>query len=575
MGATIGPGGSAGEHTAPIGAPGGGPDLRRVIGYWDALALVVGLIIGSGIFRAPASVAEHLPSAPLMMLAWFVGGLLSLAGGLSAAELGVRFPKSGGQYVFLREAFGPSVAFAFGVTTVVISKPSVLAGIATVFALYASGLVGLPPEFQKLLAAGAIVLLTTINCLGVKSGTRTQNLLTLLKTAGLALLGVAAFASGRGDWSHFARAGGALAGAAGGSALGGSLGAAGIAAGVPLSGGLLPAAAPHSLPIALALGLVTILYTYDGWIDVTYTAGEVVRPERVLPRAILTGTFVCTGLYLAANAAYLYLLDPAEMPHYKNVAAVALERAFGHAGGTTLAILVIVSTLGILNGSILTGVRVPFAMGRDGMLFRFLGRVHPRTLSPVNALIAQGAFACVVLLFASGFDEIASLFVSTTWFFYAVSFTGLLVIQWRERRRAAGLPAGESTAPAGPEGALHRSGVRGQAVLRADGGPAEGLAGGGPVAASSLDRLPDRSAADASEREAAGPRLEGAAFDRAPYRMPLSPLPAVLFIVVTLFIIGSDLVFSGPRVLIGMAIVFAAVPLHRICVAFMRGRPLN
>src|SRR2546426_10769700 len=117
-------------------------ELRRVIGFWDALALVVGLIIGSGIFRAPASVAQHLPSAPLMMTAWIVGGLLSLAGGLAAAELGVRFPRSGGQYVFLREAFGPSAAFAFGLTTVAISKPSILAGIATVFGIYASGLLG-------------------------------------------------------------------------------------------------------------------------------------------------------------------------------------------------------------------------------------------------------------------------------------------------------------------------------------------------------------------------------------------------------------------------------------------------
>ena len=473
----------------------GGEGLKRVISFWDALALVVGLIIGSGIFRAPASVAQHLPSAALMMTAWTLGGLLSLAGGMTAAELGVRFPRSGGQYVFLREAFGPGVAFAFGWTTILISKPSVLAGIATVFAIYFSGLAGLPPGALKLLAAGAIALLTFVNCLGVKSGTRTQNLLTAVKAGGVALLGLAAFVSGRGAWGHFS------AGA----------GASGLAPGD---------GSPHALPIAMALGLVTILYTYDGWIDVTYTGGEVIRPERVLPRAILFGTLVCTCLYLAANAAYIYLLDPAEMPRLQNVASVAFERAFGPAGGTILALLVVTSTLGILNGSILTGVRVPFAMGRDGMLFRLLGRVHPRTLSPVNALVAQGIFACLVVLFASGFDEIASLFVSTTWFFYAVSFAGLLVIQWRERRE--GSPQGKR--------------------IRGDQTPGM-LAPGG------------------------GAKAEGSR-----YRMPLSPLPAVLFIVVTVFIIGSDLTFSGRRVLVGMGVVLAGVPIYWIWQALARPR---
>src|SRR5207249_1983481 len=211
-------------------------------------------------------------------------------------------------------------------------KPSILAGIATVFAIYFSGLTGLPQVSRTPLAMAAIALLTFINCLGVKSGTRTQNLLTAAKTLGLALLGVGVFAAGRGDWSHFTAAAG------------------GTAPSAPAA-----AAVPHSLLVALALGLVTILYTYDGWIDVTYTAGEVIRPDRVLPRAILAGTLVCTALYLLANAAYIYVLAPAEMPGVENVAAVALSRAFGPMGGTALALLVVTSTLGILNGSILTG----------------------------------------------------------------------------------------------------------------------------------------------------------------------------------------------------------------------------
>lgn len=439
-------------------APAPSGDLKRVIGFWDAAALVVGLIIGSGIFRAPASVAQELPSAALMFTAWIVGGVLSLFGGLAAAELGVRYPRSGGQYVFLREAFGPAAAFAFGWSNVLISRPSVLSGIAIVFATYWVGLFGFSADQLKLWAMAAIVLFTIVNCLGVKQGTGTQNAFTLAKVVGLGVLMGAALLSGRGDAAHFAVAAPAL---------------------------------EHSLPVALGLGLVTVLYTYDGWIDVTYAGGEVRRPNRDFPRAILLGTSACMALYLLANAAYILLLSPAEMAQHENIGAVALERAFGPAGGRLLSVLVVVSTLGILNGSTLLGVRVPFAMARDGILFPVLGRVHPRTESPVNALVAQGVLACAVVYFASGFEQVASLFVSVTWFFYAVSFVGLLVLQRRERR--TGVASGEA-----------------------------GLA----------------------------------------FRMPLAPWPAVLFVVVTLFIIGCDLGFGGPQVLVGLGIVALGVPVY-------------
>jgi amino acid transporter len=434
--------------------------LRRVISFWDATALVAGLIIGSGIFRAPASVAAELPTAALMLAAWVVGGLLSLAGALAVAELGVRYPQSGGQFVFLRAAFGPSAAFSFGWTTVLISRPSLLAGIATVFATYFAGLFGLGTSAEKPAAIAAAIVFTFVNCLGVKSGTRTQNLFTAAKAAGLLVMAAAAFASLRGDWGHFA------------------------AAPAPGLGG----GAAHSLPVAMALGLVTILYTYDGWIDVTYVGGEVARPARDIPRSIFLGTGVCILLYLLANAAYIYLMPVSEMTGAENIAGVALSRAFGPAGGAVLSALVVVSTLGILNGSMLTGARVPFAMAHDGMLPAPLGRVHARTGSPVNTLLLQGVLTVAVLLFAKGFDEVATLFVSTTWFFYAVSIAGLLVIRRRERRGGAEKPAA--------------------------------------------------------------------------YRMPLSPWPAILFIVVTLFTIGSDLAVGGPRGLAGMAIVAAAVPAY-------------
>lgn len=445
--------------TGVAAQPLAGDGLRRVISFWDASALVVGMIVGSGIFRAPAAVAGHLHSAFWVMAAWAIGGLLSLAGGIVAAELGARFPRSGGQYVFLQEAYGPSVAFAFGWTEILISKPSVLAGIASIFASYFAPLVGATESeaAQHALAMGAIALLTFVNCLGVKSGTRTQNALTTVKVAGLALLGIGIFVSGRGDWSHFAGTG--------------------------------PASSAHGLPMALALALVSVLYTYDGWIDVTYSAGEVVNPRRALPRAILCGTLLCIALYLLTNAAYLYVLSPSEMAGAARVAADALGRAFGSAGARALAALVVVSSLGVLNGSILTGVRVPYAMAVGGMLFALLGRLHRRTLSPVNALVAQGLFACLILVFAKTFENIASLFVETTWFFYAVSFAGLLRIQWRESRGSR-------------------------------------------------------------SKEGAG------------VHFPFSTPAAVIFILVTLAIIGSDLVQGDWRVRTGMVVVASGVPMY-------------
>jgi len=409
------PGSSAAP--SPAGASPSAPahpeELRRVIGLWDAAALVVGLIIGSGIFRAPASVATELPSAALMLSAWVIGGLLSLAGGLAAAELGVRYPRSGGQYVFLREAFGPSVSFAFGWSNVLISRPSLLAGIALVFASYFAPLFGFPAWSEKYLAIGAVALLTLVNCLGVKAGTRTQNIFTAAKVLGLALLGVGALVSGRGDVAHFTAAEAA-----------------------PLA---------HPLPVAMALGLITILFTYDGWIDVTYAGGEVKRPGFTFPRAILIGTLGCMLLYLLANVAYLYLLSPAEMRQAQNIAALALERAFGAPGARAVSVLVMVSTLGILNGAVLTSVRVPYAMARDGIMFPALGRVHPRTHSPVNALAAIGAFTCLSLLLVPGFDRLADIFVTTTWFFYAVCLVGLLLLRRRERRTGVPSGSGEGT----------------------------------------------------------------------------------------------------------------------------------
>ncbi|MBI5836519.1 MAG: amino acid permease [Candidatus Eisenbacteria bacterium] len=393
---------------------------KRVLGIWSASALVVGLIIGSGIFRAPSSVAAELPSTYMMLLAWTIGGVLSLCGALAVSDLGTRYPTTGGLYIFMRESFGAPTAVGFGWSGFLVSRPAVLAGVATVFAEYLCPMVGLPTgwESTRWVASAAVVALTVVNALGLRAGAGVQNVFTFAKVLGLALLITAVGLFGRGEL-HAAQA-------------------------------IQPA---HSLPVAMLLALITILYTYDGWIDVTYAGGEVRDPRRNLPRAIVLGTLGCMALYLLTNFAYCAVLTPAEIAAAPNVAAVALERVFGMAGREVLTVLVLVSTLGILNGSILTGTRLPFALARDGFLPARLGTLAKSTGSPVWSLTVQGLMTVVVLVFVNGFDNIAALFVVTSWLAYAVAIAGLLVIRARERR--AGAPAGESfRMPLGPWPAL-------------------------------------------------------------------------------------------------------------------------
>jgi len=437
---------------------------ERILGFWSASALVVGLIIGSGIFRAPSSVAALLPSPFLMLAAWTVGGILSLCGALAVSDLGTRYPETGGLYVFMRESLGLPWAVGFGWSGFLVSRPSVLAGVATVFAAYLCPMVGLTGGWavERWVSSAAVVVFTVINILGLRAGAGVQNLFTGAKVLGLALLIVAVGLFGRGQ-----------------------LGAA------------PPVPAAHALPVAMLLSLITILFAYDGWIDVTYAGGEVRNPRRNLPRAIVLGTLACMALYLLTNFAYCAVLSPAEMAAAPNVAAVALGRVFGPAGERVLTALVMISSLGILNGSILTGTRLPFALARDGYLPAQLGTLLPATGSPAWALSVQGLMTVLILLFVKGFDNIAALFVVTSWLAYAAGIGGLLVIRARERRA-------------------------GHAVV---GAAAAGAAGGEAV---------------------------------RPFVMPFGPWPALIFIVVTLAIIVQDVISSGLSHLAGVGVVVVA-----------------
>jgi amino acid transporter len=429
------------------------PPLKRQIGLYAATAVTVGSIIGSGIFRSPHSVAHELHTVNLMLLAWVVGGLLSMAGSLALAEIAVAHPETGGLYCFIREGFGKRLAFVFGWASLAVIKPTVIASITSVFSIYFCQAVGWPAAAQLPIGLAAICFLTFVNWLGVREGTTTQTILTTSKVLGiLALCGVAFALPHSGP-------GGATAAA-------------------------MPAST-HPLLLAFVAAMIPILFAYDGWTDSTYVAGEIVNPSRTLPIAILGGTAIVIAVYVLTNLAYFSVLSPAEVATYEAVGSETIRRILGDWGGRALAVLVAVSTFGTISASVLTGPRVTLAMAADGLFWRRAAHVHPRRGSPDFALWLQCALSCLWLAVAArGFEDVSGWFVTTSWLFYGLTIASIFVF----RRRAA--PAG--------------------------------------------------------------------------YRAPLYPLTPVLFILVTLALIASDLATSQWRAMAGVLVAALGFPIYHV-----------
>ncbi|HRY28627.1 MAG TPA: amino acid permease [Elusimicrobiota bacterium] len=342
------------------------PALRRGLNVWDAGAIVVGCIIGAGIFRLSDSVAGHSSSGFMFLLAWGLAGLLSLCGALTYAELASLFPKTGGDYVFLTNAYGRLWGFVFGWTKLFVQRVGTISILAFVFAEHtcrATELAG-GPGAVKSLATGGIVLLTATNIVGLRAGKTVQNVLTALKV--LALLGIIAVGlfAGKGSAENFQ-----------------------------------PFWPEWSWNIWHATGLAMIfaLWTYGGWENAAYVAEEVREPERNLPKALVFGLLGTTVLYLVVNAVYLYYLPLPELRETDLVAAGAMDKIWVGRGGQVVAAMVMASTLGALNGYILTGSRILFALARDHALFGKLALVSPRTRTPVMSLLTTAALATLLV----------------------------------------------------------------------------------------------------------------------------------------------------------------------------------
>ncbi len=383
--------------------------------------MLVGITIGSGIFRVPSTVAADVGSVGSVALAWTAGAVIVACGVLSIAELSAMLPESGGLYVFLRESFGPVAAFAYGWVDLLLTAPAATGAIAMVFAGYLGAFVPLSDRGVHLAAAGAIAVVGAANVRSVLWGAGLENVTTAAKT--LALVGLAALAF-------------ALGGAAGGPA--GAEGATGAAGAVAAPGALSgPLSFAPSSWGGFGLAVIAVLWAYSGWADLTKISGEVRDPGRTLPRALLGGTLVVGLVYLLVNAACLRLLPLDRMAGSRLVAADAATVVFGRPGAAAVAALVVLSTFGSLNGSMMTVPRVFWAMADDGLFFRPVAAVHPRWSTPWISILVTSGLAIVFVSFRS-FEQLADAYVLGMWPFYTLAVAGLFVL--RRRRPDAPRP---------------------------------------------------------------------------------------------------------------------------------------
>lgn len=377
--------------------------LAAKVGLFDATMIVMGGIVGAGIFINPYVVAREVHTPGLILGAWALGGLVALLGAFVYAELAARMPEAGGQYAYLREAYHPALAFLYGWVLLLVIQTGGMAAVSVTFAVYFVDLTGLTLPAAGV-AAVALAALALVNCLGVRAGSSVQSALMVLKI--VAIL--------------------ALVGGGGWFLLRGVEGDAGMAAApVPEAMGL-------GLLTALGAAMVPVLFAYGGWQTANFVAEEVREPRRNLPRALVAGVAGVVVLYLGVNFVCVHVLGPEGLAASTTPASAAMERALGRTGSRWIALGIAVSTLGFLSQSILTAPRVYYAMARDGLFFRAVGRLNPRRGVPVAAILLQAVMAIVIAL-SGRYDQILSYVVSMDFLFFGLTATCLFVFRGRER----------------------------------------------------------------------------------------------------------------------------------------------
>ncbi len=393
-------------------------ELRRDLGLWSAIALVIGTVIGSGIFLVPRTMVLRVGTPSLVFTVWIFGGILSLCGALSYAELAAAMPEAGGEYVYLREAYGPLWAFLYGWTQMWVAKSGSIATLATGFFYYLTnffpfldgvfytiplplGAHGAPLDLRygQLFAMALILSLAALNYFGVKLGGEIQVTVTIIKVSLIAFIVVAGLGFGK---AHAAA----------------------------------PAASPHPLTIAgFFAALVAALWAYDGWNNVSMVASEIRQPQRSLPLALIGGTLAVIAIYLAANAAYFHVLSAPQVGASQRVAADMMRRVVGNWGANAVSIAAMISIFAALNGSILTGSRVPYAMARDRRFFAGMANVNAAYRTPGVSIWSLSAWSAIVVL-SGRYEQLFTYVIFASWILYGMTTAAVIVL----RRKRPDLP---------------------------------------------------------------------------------------------------------------------------------------
>ncbi len=396
--------------------------LKKNIGLWSAISIVIGSVIGSSIFMKPATMAGQLGSPPLLIAVWRIAGIISLFGGMIFAELGSLFPETGGQYIYLQKTYGNFIAFLYGWSTIAVINTAGIASVAFVFAEYSGYFYHLPrfdPVTEhaiklhitfvgdifplqnfgvKMLAISIIGGLTLVNYISVRSGNAIQLIATLVKTAALVLMIFGILFSGSGSVKNFFT----------------------DSSQFHLSGWSLFAAFMAATTGAFA--------SYDGWVNVNMVAGEIKDPHKNLSKSLVIGICACITIYVLINLAYMYVLPMDKMAASPLVASVAAEKIMGVSGGRIIALLIIISTFGATNVNLLTNAWIVFAMGEDGTFFSWAGRVHRRFNTPGNSIIVMGVWSSLFVISGS-FDALADMFIFMSWVFYGLTAISIFTLR--------------------------------------------------------------------------------------------------------------------------------------------------
>ena len=384
---------------------------RHQLGLFDAIMIVMGGIVGAGIFANPSEVAHRVHTPFLILGVWVLGGFIAMCGAFIWAELATRLPGTGGQYLYLREAYHPSVAFVYGWGLLLVTQTGGMAAVAVIFSSYFRALTGVAWNGSAI-AAMVLLVLTGINCLGARAGSNVQSALMLLKIGAIAALVVIGFAVGGGSF----KSGPLLA--------------------QPVSLGLLKSVGAAMVPIAFA---------YGGWQTATFVAGEMRDARRDLSRGLLIGVGAVVALYLAVNLACLRVLGPVGLDATTTPASDVTRIALGERGAQWIAAGIAISTLGFLSQSMLTGPRVYYAMARDGLFFESVGKLSPRSRAPVVAIVLQG-LAAIVIACSGTYGEILNFAITVDFIFFGVTAASLFVL----RRRQGGLDSAIYRVPGHP-----------------------------------------------------------------------------------------------------------------------------